>query len=130
MPGLAGKDGRTGTKGERGQQGMPGPTGRDGPAGMTWLARGQYRIDLKEKTDEIAILRGALAASRAETSELKSTVTTLSATIKAMMRSLTTRGQLTDLEPDLIFKVALLPDLPKSDAEPREASAEAEPPDA
>ena len=35
----------------------------------------------------------------------------------------TTRGQLTDLEPDLIFKVALLPDLPKSDAEPREASA-------
>ena len=147
LPGPAGEDGSTGSRGLQGEdgtkgdigsrgllgpqglQGVPGLAGRDGAEGITWLTRAEYRDDLKEKTDEIATLREALAASREETSELKSQMLTMSTCMKAMVRSLTTREPL-DLDPTLIFKVVQLPDLSKSDAEPREDPAEAGPPDA
>ena len=125
-------------RGLQGPLGLPGPAGEDGtkdqrpscrwstvdarPDGRPWVARGEYRIDLREKSDEIAILRGALAASQAEVVDLKTQMLTMSTCMKAMIRSLTTREPL-NLDHDLIFKVWQLPDLPRSDADPREASA-------
>ena len=141
QPGPKGEKGNTGSKGDKGNtgtqglkgaqglQGLPGPAGRDGAEGMTWLGRGEYRIDLKQLADENATLRDRLTESEAKVESMEAQMLTLNTTIKAIVRSLTTREPL-DLDPTLIFKVVQLPDLPRSDAEPREDPAEAGPPDA